>query len=284
MLQRSFVHLPGIGPAKEQKLWDLGVESWSDLACVLDDVVPATQSTDVEAALQASFQAFDRRDLGYFHKNLPRGEMWRLVPGHTDDIAYLDIETTGLHTPPLGHSTSITFYFRGEVLQETEHAAKERLIHRMQREARIWCTFNGACFDLPFLSREFRIEITNAHIDLRVWLSRLGIAGGLKKIQKAFAEIPQRTAMDITGYDAVRLWRMHESGMHGALETLLTYNAEDTIVLEPLLVKAFNMEVERRPQLALTRLVCPDQPVLTTRLSSAVYAALGYDPSTMDPP
>ena len=40
-----------------------------------------------------------------------------------------------------------------------------------------------------------------------------------------------RDQPDISGEDAVRLWRDHERGVDGALETLVEYNREDAINL-----------------------------------------------------
>jgi len=42
----------------------------------------------------------------------------------------------------------------------------------------------------------------------------------------------------VDGLDAVRLWREHQRGAHGALETLLAYNAADVLSLELLCLHA----------------------------------------------
>ena len=100
------------------------------------------------------------------------------------------------------------------------------------------------------------------------------VAGGLKKVQKLFADIPERLSLDINGFDAVRLWGMHRKGVEGALETLLTYNAEDTVVLEPLLVKAFNLEVDRFPGAGLEKMPLRPMAELKTKSHQAVYEML----------
>ena len=152
-----------------------------------------------------------------------------------DEIAFLDIETNGLYLPPSSNSTTITFYFRGQLYQEHEHRRKEALLHKIHAEAAIYCTYFGEVFDLPFLRREFHLPLLKPHLDLCFWLKRLGYNGGLKKVEKSFDDIPRRQSLDIGGLDAVRLWEFHQRGVSGALDTLLTYNAEDTIVLESLL-------------------------------------------------
>lgn len=274
MLKRSFVHIPGIGPAKEKRLWESGILTWQDLRDAAHRLYREQKLADVTHFLDQSEQAYERQDLKFFSDALPRDQQWRLIPECLDSIAYLDIETTGLGFPPLAESTTITFYHQGQVLQEHERTAKERLIRRMRDEAKLLVTFYGQVFDVPFLEREFGFQLGLPHVDLCFWLKRLGHKGGLKSIQKRFEDIPQRDSMDIDGYDAVRLWRMHRSGVPRALETLLTYNAEDTTVLEALLVKAFNMEVERNPLLKTEPMAEVNLPALRTGTCPEVYSRL----------
>jgi uncharacterized protein YprB with RNaseH-like and TPR domain len=274
MLTRSFCHIPGIGPKAELKLWERGIESWDQLGERAPAIFKGEKPEMIRNHLAAARQALDEKDLHFFYRSLPRDQLWRLVPGFLDDIAYLDIETTGMGHPPACHSTTITFYFRGQVLQEHDHDRKRVLIQKILDEASIVCTFFGECFDVPFLEREYKLEFRKAHLDLCHWLKRLGYKGGLKKVQKQFKDIPDRASLDIDGFDAVRLWQLHRKGVSGALETLLTYNAEDTVVLPSLLVKAFNMEVERNPQLGARPLEMPEFPTLTTEVKLEVYKLL----------
>jgi len=45
-------------------------------------------------------------------------------------------------------------------------------------------TFNGTCFDVPFIKKIFpEINFNQIHIDLRYFLKRLGLSGGLKIIE-----------------------------------------------------------------------------------------------------
>ncbi|RLM48905.1 ribonuclease H-like domain-containing protein, partial [Halorubrum sp. Atlit-28R] len=44
-----------------------------------------------------------------------------------------------------------------------------------------------------------------------------------------------RDRPDISGRDAVRLWREYERGDESALDTLVSYNREDTVNLERLM-------------------------------------------------
>jgi uncharacterized protein YprB with RNaseH-like and TPR domain len=275
ILRRSFVHLPGIGPAKEKRLWERGLADWRELRAAAPRIYKQSDKLDsVLLLLDQSEEALERRNLRFFYERLPRAELWRLVPGHHADAAFLDIESTGMGFPPQAESTVIAVYFRGQLYQETDYSKKRSLLSWISAECSFWVTYFGETFDLPFLRRELGLPLDNAHVDLCFWLRRLGYKGGLKQVQKQFADIPQRDSLDIDGFDAVRLWHLHEKGISGALETLYTYNAEDTVVLEALLAHAYNLETARHPELSLPKVAAPLPPRLTTRVWHDVYAML----------
>jgi uncharacterized protein len=275
MLQRSFIHLPGIGPTTERKLWERGIQSWAQLHYEASHVFKEAKAGVVRDAIERSDRAYGSRDFSFFSSALPRDQLWRLIPEVSlDDVAFLDIETTGLGFPPAAHSTTITFYYQGRVLQEHDRQAKLELIRAVTADCSLLVTFFGQAFDVPFLTHEYGHRFEMPHLDLCFWLKRLGYRGGLKKVQKRFASIPLRTSMDIDGYDAVRLWRLHERGVSGALETLLAYNAEDTVVLEPLLVEAFNLEVAKNAEHGLQPLASRPWPALPTEVRPEIYELL----------
>lgn len=283
MLQRSFIHLPGIGLTTEKRLWEKGIASWADLRAHAPKLFEPPKLDAILERLSKSVEAWEKRNPLFFYETLPRTELWRLVPEFLDRVAYLDIETNGLRFPPQSQSTTITFYFRGQLYQEHEHRSKELLVKKIDAEADVFCSFFGEVFDIPFLRHEFGSPLKKAHFDLCFWLKRLGFHGGLKKVEKQFEDIPRRAAMDIDGFDAVRLWNLHQKGTPGALETLLTYNAEDTVVLEGLLIRAFNLEVAKHPGCGLEPLPIPKMAKLSTRIHPSVYEQLRtYDRSTAD--
>jgi uncharacterized protein len=276
MLSHSFIHLPGIGPAKERKLWNDGITTLGQLQQALPSIVGGKKKTELEIALNRSQMALETGDLSHFARTLPKSEAWRFVPELIEECAYVDIETTGLDRPPVGHSTTVTFFFRNEVMQEYEAKRKSELVNWIVQEASLVCSFNGASFDIPWLQQEFGVVFKQPHIDLRNLFCKQGLKGGLKSIQKHFHDVPQRTAMDINGFDAVRLWQMYKKGVPQALETLLTYNAEDTVVLPPLLVKAYQKEREKFPFLELPSIPMPQEVSLQTKICPEVYRSLGY--------
>ena len=277
MLKQSFVHLPGVGPLTEKKLWQMGVLNWDQLRKKAPGLFKQPKATAILERLDQCERALEKKDFYFFSGVLPKDQHWRVlpeIPNVLDRIAYLDIETTGLGFPPSSESTAITFYYQGQVLQAHEHAQKKKLIQTILAEKPILVTFFGQAFDVPFLTQEYGVKFDCVHLDLCFWLKRQGYKGGLKKIQKLFSDIPSRLSMDIDGYDAVRLWKFHQRGVQGALDTLLTYNAEDTIVLEPLFVKAYNHELEVFPNCQVKRLEPRALPELKTHLFPEIYGLL----------
>ncbi|WP_141735744.1 ribonuclease H-like domain-containing protein [Oligoflexus tunisiensis] len=274
LLRRTFVHLKGVGPRSERHLWRIGITDWEQLLDRAPQLFKAKRLDDVRHSLELSLAAWERGDLYYFDRALPGHERWRLIPGGFSDLAYFDIEATNGGMPPAAESTAIAFFFRGALHQEYEYHRKRDLLIWILDEAALLCTYNGAAYDLPFLSAEFGLTMEKAHIDLCPWLRRQGFKGGLKAIQKTSSHLHQRSSMDLDGYDAVRLWRLHEEAEPGALETLLTYNAEDVLILEPLLVDAYNREVDLHPELDLPKMKSTLLPPLRTRIDPRIYQLL----------
>src|SRR5579859_1204347 len=175
MLQRSFVHIPGIGQTTENKLWQKGILSWESLHSSASELFKISRADVVRRALDESHSAYARHDLTYFAQALPRDQLWRLLPEVSlDEIAFLDIETTGLGFPPASHSTAITFYVGGQLFQEYAPGPKLALIREVLERCRMITTFFGQAFDVPFLEREFGIPFGRPHLDLCFWLRRLG--------------------------------------------------------------------------------------------------------------
>ena len=102
-------------------------------------------------------------------------------------------------------------------------------------------TFNGSCFDLPFISSKLGVKFDQLHLDLRFAFRRLGFSGGLKHIEKVFGLERSEETKGLDGFDAVRLWHKYVNGDDAALELLKRYNQEDIIGLEILANKAYEM-------------------------------------------
>jgi hypothetical protein len=68
-------------------------------------------------------------------------------------------------------------------------------------------------------------------MDLMHVLRRLGLRGGLKRIEQALGVARPSDLSSLDGRDAVALWSLSQEGEPDALATLIRYNAEDVLVL-----------------------------------------------------
>jgi uncharacterized protein len=233
MLRHTFLHAPGIGHVREAAIWQRGVHTWESYLAAHDEgLFPERHYADLPPLLGWSGRALAAGDLEFFARRLPREEHWRLHEEFGHLAAYVDIETTGLYagvdriTVVAMHTAGGTHLFvRGRNLRDFPAAAAAYPLV---------VTFNGALFDLPFLAREFDGWWPAAHIDLRFALRRLGLRGGLKSIERQMGLARSSTVRDLTGFDAVLLWRRHERGDPHALDLLLEYARYDVANLAPL--------------------------------------------------
>lgn len=261
MLTNTFCHIPGIGQRREERLWASGFRHWDD--CLGPGRVPALSplaSRHMVEWLHASREHLQRGDPGFFASAMPPGHLWRLFPEFRDEVAYLDIETTGLGGPQsvitsiaLYDGRAISWFVQGQNLHEFPEAASRY---------KILVTYNGKCFDLPFLQRFFRMPFGQPHIDLRYLLGSLGYKGGLKGCERQLG-ISRGDLERVDGYFAVLLWEEYERhGREEALQTLLAYNIQDTVNLETLMVKAYNLKLRETPFAATHELPLPRVPAL----------------------
>ena len=79
---------------------------------------------------------------------------------------------------------------------------------------------------MPFLETTFDLDLGLPHVDLLYPCRSVGLTGGLKAIEREVGI--GRGLPDLSGWDAVRLWREYERGRESSLETLLEYNRADT--------------------------------------------------------
>jgi uncharacterized protein YprB with RNaseH-like and TPR domain len=160
--------------------------------------------------------------------------MWRLFEVFKKKSVYADIETSGgyqgvdeITMIGLFDGRNVRTFVNGIDLDEFEIA-----IARYD----IMVTFNGTCFDIPFIRRWFpNISLPPVHIDLRFLLKKLGYAGGLKKIEKDLGIIRDEEIEGMDGYEAVTLWKAYQWGDKAALDTLIQYNTADIVNLKPLM-------------------------------------------------
>jgi uncharacterized protein YprB with RNaseH-like and TPR domain len=257
MLKNTFCHIPGISVAAERLLWSAGIHSWEE-AIDNDRIrLPRRQQRALPSHIKESFEMLERGNPYYFAGLLPSNQHWRLFPDFRRAIAYLDIETTGL-----GYANSITtiVVYDGETVRHYVHGENLDDFKRDITEYSVIVTYNGKCFDVPFIERFFNIRMTQSHIDLRYILKSLGYSGGLKGCERQLG-IERKDLADVDGFFAVLLWDDFERRKNPkALETLLAYNTADVVNLETLMVLAYNMNLKSTPFSASHRLDLPAQP------------------------
>ncbi len=257
MLRNTFLHIPGIGPKTEQGLWAAGVDDWD---AFFDDAslkLSAAKRAVISDALTESRRQLDDGNPGFFARRIPAGQQWRLFSEFRDQTAYLDIETTGLEadctisTIAVYDGSTMNTYVNGDNLDDFIDD-----INRYQ----LLVTYNGKCFDVPVIERVFGRTLNHAHVDLRYVLAGLGLKGGLKRCEAQLG-MDRGELEDVDGLFAVVLWKAYlRNRDERALETLLSYNLQDAINLEWLMVTAFNMKIGQTPFDPRFRLPMPEIP------------------------
>jgi uncharacterized protein YprB with RNaseH-like and TPR domain len=194
-------------------------------------------------AIEESLYALEQRDARYFGAKLSPALHWRLYSEFGQRIGYLDIETNGLAN---GDSTiTVIGLHDGDMPRVYVQGDNLYQFIRDIEEFTLLVTYNGKQFDLPVIRRELGIPLEQAHIDLRYPLAALGYKGGLKKIERSVGLEREGPLSLLDGWCAVFLWRYHQQGEPGALETLLRYNLEDVVHLPALLALVYNTRLQQ---------------------------------------
>ncbi len=239
MLKQTFLHLPGITPAIEQELWKNKIDSWHSL---LDSQANLKLSKlrrgRLIARLNESIEHYESKDYSYFADTIPQKHHWRAYPELKGNCCFLDIETTGLSR----HYNDITLIgmYDGN---KSKFFINGKNMHEFPDEIRQYpmlVTFNGRCFDLPFIQAKFpKLDLNKFHIDLRYALKDIGYRGGLKNIERELGLERDEEIQGVDGFEAVRLWHRYKRGDEGALKTLVKYNQADIENLKTLMEFAF---------------------------------------------
>lgn len=176
---------------------------------------------------------------------LPPSEHWRLYADLKDRVRFIDIETTGLAPEDLITLVGISDGFTSTVLVRGRDLHRERMAALLDG-AGLLVTFNGKSFDLPRLRRAFPgLPWHLPHFDLAVEGRRLGLGGGLKKVERRLGYTRPRDLRGVDGPGAVRLWRAHCQGDPRALRRLVRYCRADVRALVHLAERIYE-RLERR--------------------------------------
>jgi uncharacterized protein YprB with RNaseH-like and TPR domain len=228
-IENSFIPVGGVGEKTERKLWANGATDWD---CFDPSLVGPTTGEKIESFIDTARDHLAAENPDFFDQAFPSSERWRLYENFREEACFFDIETTGLdeHRDVV---TTISYHQAGET--ETLVRDDDLTVDRVQAmvdDASLLVSFNGIRFDQPFLETSFDLDIDTPHLDLMYPCKSVGLDGGLKEVERDIGI--ERDRPDISGRDAVRLWREHESGVDGALDTLISYNREDAVNLKTL--------------------------------------------------
>ena len=190
------------------------------------------------SSIKESVKRIQQKDYAYFLSNLPRSEHWRIYPELKEECCFLDIETTGLSKQY--HDITLIGIYDGK---EPKIFMKGKNLKDFQAELKkykLLVTFNGSCFDLPFIKEHFpATKFDHFHVDLRFVLANLGYRGGLKSIESQLGLKRDGSITDVNGFEAVILWHRYQKGDKGALVKLIDYLKADICNLKPLMDFAY---------------------------------------------
>ena len=234
MIGSTFLLLDGIGRKLERRLWHEGMLTWPEFL-ERDGVsfISPDRKRLMDAALYFAKCELDGGNASYFGDVLERAEHWRLFERFRNEAVCLDIETNGLPPGRGGRVTVVGLYggFDYKCFVRGENLSANALNEELSRYKYL-ITFFGSAFDIPFLRESLSgFECELPHFDLCFGARRLGLRGGLKKIEPLFGIERCEETRGMSGYDAVLLWTEAKAGSREALELLKLYNREDTVNL-----------------------------------------------------
>lgn len=229
-----YFHIKHITPLIEKQLQLENPNSWDELLesilkCELTDF----KKNKITLQIEETKSAIKNKDWNYFQTKIENKEHFKFLD-LTQNIGYIDIETTGLSkfhheitTIGIYDGNSSKVYVQGIDLEDSIEQLKQ---------FDIIVTFNGKQFDIPFIEHNFNTKINALHLDLRFMLKEFNLTGGLKRIERELGLTRDEEIQDIDGFEAIRLWKRYKNyNDNQALEKLKKYNIEDIENLEILL-------------------------------------------------
>ncbi len=228
MLKSTFQCFRGIGETAEQRLWQRGCLGWRDFRRGGADFLSVRKRKMVEEQLAVAESALAAGMADWFLNRLDGPAKLRVLHDFGEQALFLDIETTGLDL--YAEVTSVATWRNGVAKCFVRGFNLDQLLPELAT-ADLLVTFNGQRFDLPFLRREFGIDLKHPHLDLMYPLRSLGYRGGLKVCEHKLG-FRRSHSEGTDGLEAVRLWYAWRTrGDTDALRKLIVYNVEDTYSL-----------------------------------------------------
>lgn len=229
MIDETFLHCPGIGPVTEKRLQQLGFQCWED--CLIHEAeLPFSGDfkTRFLETLVISLKALEADDLVYFTSRLPPREHWRILARYFTESTFFDIETSGLSSYD-STITVISAFFQGQ-LYTFRHDETLHDFLQLIDQSTLLVTFNGNCFDIPFLENTFNIPTIGCPaIDLRWICYHAGYSGGLKSIERQLSIVRPSEIQHLDGFEAVLLFERWQAGDDRAGRQLIRYCESDVL-------------------------------------------------------
>jgi len=251
MLQHTFIHVPKITRNAEINIWKNNIHTWQDFLDKQKNLqMNIDKKAEITSNIQQSMDALKGKNYSHF-STLQSNQHWRMYNELKEKTCFLDIETTGLSKwhddiTLIGiHSNNGTkIFMNGKNLEKFENELKKYSMI---------VTFNGRCFDVPFIKHKFPdVQINQFHADLRFVMADLGFRGGLKNVEKERGIIRDDELQGVDGFEAVRLWRKYQKGDNDSLVTLKKYLTADIQNLKPLM-DAASIEMKKKHFFDLVR-------------------------------
>ena len=237
MIQNSFIFLERIQHNLENNIWKQGILDW-DSFLNADNIkgISKPRKLYYDRKIKEARKELFNLNSSYFKNILPSTEYYRLYDFFKEETVFLDIETTGLS--PEYNSITLIGLFDG-IETKTMIQGINLDISALRKELekyKLIVTFNGASFDIPFIEKQFPGLLPNIpNLDLRTTANKIGLTGGLKKIEKQLGIRRRKLVEDFSGGDALTLWKMYRAtGNDFYLKLLVEYNEEDIINLKKL--------------------------------------------------
>ena len=239
--ENSFIFIPGVGEKTEKNYWKKGLTHWDHLKD------SGKLSDEKKQHVEKAERNLEVGNSVFFKEKFPNKALWRIYENFSKQACFFDIETTGL-SKQRNKVTTVSFYRDGEskTLVRGQDLTRERLEEEFF-ESKMLVSFNGKRFDAPFLEHNYDLNIETPHIDLMYPAKRIGLQGGLKKIEKDLKI--DRDLEDIDGREAIKLWKKYEKkGDEEALRKLIEYNQYDAENLQDvteIIVERLEREIYR---------------------------------------
>lgn len=224
-----FEHCPGIGPGRVRSLHQAGFHTWGDCIHRQHDLpLKGNLKQHFIEFLHQSQDHLNNDDLVWLITHFPQRHHWRILKRYFHKAVFFDIETTGLSS--YDNIVTVAAALENnklEIFTEGYNLA-DFLEYIDSRELVV--SFNGKCFDIPFLERVFHIPgFTVPHIDLRWVAWHAGFKGGLKVIEREMGIIRPGHLLDVDGFEALNLYWQWHAGDEDSGYQLVQYCAADVI-------------------------------------------------------